>query len=169
MFGVTVKNNGLTGTAAAGTATVAGAGPSKRTHSPMVTGTSVLGVKYNGGVMLAADTLASYGSLARFKDVTRLNTVGEHTILGAGGEFSDFQAIGEMLEKLHQDDLNANDGFAHSPAELFHYLRAIFYSKRNKFNPLWNEVGKEGGRERRMEGGKGAYKPCFYFLNSGLA
>lgn len=41
--------------------------------------------------MLAADTLASYGSLARFKDVQRLNTVGEFTILGAGGEFSDFQ------------------------------------------------------------------------------
>lgn len=50
--------------------------------------------------MLAADTLASYGSLARFKDVQRLNAVGEHTVMGAGGEFSDFQAISEMLEKL---------------------------------------------------------------------
>lgn len=50
--------------------------------------------------MLAADTLASYGSLARFKDVQRLNAVGEYTVLGAGGEFSDFQAISEMLEKL---------------------------------------------------------------------
>lgn len=57
--------------------------------------------QYQGGVMLAADTLASYGSLARFKDVQRLNAVGEHTVLGAGGEFSDFQAIGEMLEKLN--------------------------------------------------------------------
>ncbi|EKU21537.1 20S proteasome subunit beta 7, partial [Nannochloropsis gaditana CCMP526] len=133
MFGVTVKNSGMTGT---GTT----AGPTKRTHSPMVTGTSVLGVKYNGGVMLAADTLASYGSLARFKDVTRLNAVGDYTILGAGGEFSDFQAIQEILEKMDQEDKNADDGFSHSPAELFNYLRAIFYSKRNKFNPLWNEV-----------------------------
>jgi 20S proteasome subunit beta 7 len=47
--------------------------------------------QYKGGVMIAADTLASYGSLARFKDVQRLKAVGEHTVIGAGGEFSDFQ------------------------------------------------------------------------------
>ena len=39
--------------------------PIKRTQQPIVTGTSVLGIKYKDGVMLAADTLASYGSLAR--------------------------------------------------------------------------------------------------------
>ena len=39
--------------------------PMKRTQQPIVTGTSVLGIKYKDGVMLAADTLASYGSLAR--------------------------------------------------------------------------------------------------------
>jgi len=115
--------------------------------------------------MLAADTLASYGSLARFKDVTRLNTIGEHTILGAGGEFSDFQAIGEMLQKLDQEDKNADDGFAHSPAELFHYLRAIFYSKRNKFNPLWNEV-REGGRGGGWEGGEGGRAACKSLINA---
>lgn len=75
--------------------------------------------------MLAADTLASYGSLARFKDVQRLNAVGQYTVLGAGGEFSDFQAIGEMLGKLDQDDRNADDGFKHSPSEIFNYLRAV--------------------------------------------
>ena len=32
------------------------------------TGTSILAVKYNGGIMMAADTLGSYGSLARFRD-----------------------------------------------------------------------------------------------------
>lgn len=42
-------------------------------------------------MLLAADTLASYGSLARFKDVQRLKSVGDYTVLGAGGEFSDFQ------------------------------------------------------------------------------
>jgi 20S proteasome subunit beta 7 len=48
-------------------------------------------VQYDGGVMIATDTLASYGSLARFKDVQRLKAVGEHTVIGAGGEMSDFQ------------------------------------------------------------------------------
>ncbi len=42
---------------------------SSKTHtlSPTVTGSSVVGIKYRDGVMLAADTLASYGSQARFK------------------------------------------------------------------------------------------------------
>ncbi len=42
---------------------------SSREHTlkPIVTGSSVVGIKYRDGVMLAADTLASYGSLARYK------------------------------------------------------------------------------------------------------
>lgn len=38
----------------------------------MVTGTSVLGIKFKDGIMLAADTLASYGSLAQIRDMKRL-------------------------------------------------------------------------------------------------
>lgn len=41
----------------------------------MVTGTSVLGVKFNGGVIIAADMLGSYGSLARFRNISRLMKV----------------------------------------------------------------------------------------------
>ena len=39
---------------------------------PSVTGTSVLGVKFNGGVVIAADKLGSYGSMARFRDLSRI-------------------------------------------------------------------------------------------------
>jgi hypothetical protein len=35
-------------------------GPSKRTTAPIVTGTSVLAVKYSGGVMMSADTLGTW-------------------------------------------------------------------------------------------------------------
>lgn len=41
----------------------------------MVTGTSVLGVKFKGGVIIAADMLGSYGSLARFRNISRLMKV----------------------------------------------------------------------------------------------
>lgn len=41
----------------------------------MVTGTSVLGVKFAGGVIIAADMLGSYGSLARFRNISRLMKV----------------------------------------------------------------------------------------------
>ena len=65
---------------------------------PIVTGTSVLGLKYAGGVLLAADTLGSYGSLARFKDLRRLHKVNDVTTIGVGGDISDFQYIQNLLK-----------------------------------------------------------------------
>lgn len=38
--------------------------PKTHTQSPAVTGTSVLGVKYNGGVVIAADNLGACGDVA---------------------------------------------------------------------------------------------------------
>ena len=49
---------------------------------------------------MAADTLGSYGSLARFHNMKRIISVGDNTILGAGGEISDFQKITEYLQNL---------------------------------------------------------------------
>lgn len=43
---------------------------------------------------------ASYGSLARFKDIQRLHAVGTHTVIGAGGDISDFQHIQHDLDSL---------------------------------------------------------------------
>lgn len=90
--------------------------------------------------MMAADTLASYGSLARYKDVRRIQKVGEHCLIGASGEMSDFQSLQEMLANMHQEDVNSDDGYTKTPSEYFHYLRAIMYQRRNKFNPLWNQL-----------------------------
>lgn len=51
-------------------------------RDPIVTGASVLALRYKDGVMMAADTLASYGSLARFRNVQRLNSLDEKVLLG---------------------------------------------------------------------------------------
>mmetsp|Transcript_110848 Transcript_110848/g.238665 ORF Transcript_110848/g.238665 Transcript_110848/m.238665 type:complete len:241 (+) Transcript_110848:18-740(+) len=114
--------------------------PTTRTQQPIVTGSTVIGVKYAGGVMLASDTLASYGSLARYKDVRRIRKVGGSTLIGASGEYSDFQSIIEMLDVMHQSDVNIDDGYTRSPSEFHSYLRAVLYNRRNKFNPLWNQL-----------------------------
>ena len=93
----------------------------------MVTGTSVLGVKFTGGVVIAADMLGSYGSLARFRNVSRLmkvmvavdkNTnscdvtewkraesvfvlqVNSNTILGASGDYADYQYLKQVIEQM---------------------------------------------------------------------
>lgn len=97
-------------------------------RSPSITGTSVLAVKYNGGVAISADTLGkfitnahlylryhnfthlfsiinckligSYGSLARFYVMERLKQVGDFTVVGGGGDYSDFQHTIKNLEEL---------------------------------------------------------------------
>lgn len=116
------------------------AAPTTQTMQPIVTGTSVLGVKFAGGVMLAADTLASYGSLARYKDVRRIQKFGSETLIGASGEISDFQSIMNTLDNINQDDMNQEDGYHTSSLEVYSYLRAIMYQRRNKGNPLWNQL-----------------------------
>ena len=47
----------------------------KHTQQPITTGTSCFAMKFEGGVIMAADTLGSYGSLARFTDLQRIMKV----------------------------------------------------------------------------------------------
>lgn len=69
-------------------------------RSPTVTGTSVLGVKFAGGVMIAADTMGSYGSLARFRGISRLLKVNDTTMLGASGDYADFQYLKQIIDQM---------------------------------------------------------------------
>ena len=66
----------------------------------VVTGSSILGVKCSDGVVMASDTLGSFGSMARYRDLRRMVKVTDELVIGAGGEYSDFQAIIEMLEEI---------------------------------------------------------------------
>ena len=88
--------------------------PRKHTQSPIVTGTSVIALKYSDGVLMAADTLGSYGSLARFTDNRRMITVHQTTLLGGSGDFSDFQYLTDKLDDMAVNDFNANDGSSDS-------------------------------------------------------
>jgi len=112
----------------------------QRTQQPLITGTSVLAIKYKDGIMMAADNLASFGSLARFKDVSRLHPVGAHTIIGAGGDMSDFQYIQRILDGLIVDEFTAQDGHTLGPAEIHEYLSQVMYARRTKMDPLWNAL-----------------------------
>jgi 20S proteasome subunit beta 7 len=43
---------------------------------------------------------ASYGSLARFRDIERLHPLSDSCVMGVAGDMSDFQALKKMLEAL---------------------------------------------------------------------
>ncbi|KAL9052182.1 MAG: hypothetical protein Q9162_005577 [Coniocarpon cinnabarinum] len=121
--------------------------PQSHTQSPLVTGTSVVACKYKDGVVIAADNLASYGSLARFTDVKRLRPFNSRCILGFGGDVSDMQSLDRTLNALsiREDYSSAAQPPDHSQPSLnarnLHtHLSKIMYRRRSDFNPLWNVI-----------------------------
>jgi 20S proteasome subunit beta 7 len=121
--------------------------PMTRTQQPIVTGTSVLAVKFKDGIMMCTDCLASYGSLARFRNVERMIKVGDSTVIGASGDISDFQYITYLMDKLITKEYNANNGQPLAPENIYEYLSQVMYQRRNKFDPLWNALVVGGFKE----------------------
>ncbi|KAL2262302.1 hypothetical protein VTK26DRAFT_1806 [Humicola hyalothermophila] len=113
-------------------------GPKTATQSPIVTGTSVIAIKFKDGVVMAADNLASYGSLARFTDVKRLRTFLSTSVVGFGGDVSDMQFLDRHLNELAIDEAYENETL--NAANLHKYLSKLMYRRRNNFDPLWNQI-----------------------------
>lgn len=67
-------------------------GAAKRTLAPTVTGTSVLGLCFDGGVIIAADMLGSYGALARYRNLSRVMKVNDSAAIGISGDYADYQS-----------------------------------------------------------------------------
>ena len=99
---------------------------------------------------------ASYGSLARFRDVKRLLPFAASTIVGVSGDVSDLQYISRFLTSVEVRESQAHH---HSPSEdpsraddaapgsvrlnaqnLHTYLSKVMYKRRSDFNPLWNQI-----------------------------
>jgi 20S proteasome subunit beta 7 len=115
-----------------------------------VTGTSVIAVKFNGGVAIAADNLASYGSLARFTDVKRLRVFSDSAIVGFSGDVSDMQYIDRLLQSIDIRENYSSHGNMLNAKNLHTYLSKVLYKRRSEFNPLWNHllvVGFDGDKK----------------------
>lgn len=114
--------------------------PKSQTLQPIVTGTSVIGMKFDKGVIIAADNLASYGSLRRFIDQERVFSVGEETVVGIGGDVSDLQTITEILEGLEISEAYDEPAQKLTAPNIHSYLQRVMYQRRSKMDPLWNAV-----------------------------
>jgi len=104
----------------------------------VVNGTSVLGIAFDGGVIIAADTLVSYGSMARFSSCQRIKVVNKKTIVAATGDYADYQFLTKIIHQKHIDDKQWNDGLELYPAALHSWITRVSYNRRSKFQPLWN-------------------------------
>ncbi|KAF2749490.1 proteasome component PRE4 [Sporormia fimetaria CBS 119925] len=114
--------------------------PNQHTQSPIVTGTSVVAAKFKDGVVIAADNLASYGSLARFTDVKRLRKFNDEVVVGFGGDVSDMQYLDRLLNSLDiRENYSNNENPLHAK-NLHTYLAKVMYKRRSDFDPLWNHL-----------------------------
>ncbi|KAL1513023.1 hypothetical protein ABEB36_002508 [Hypothenemus hampei] len=111
-----------------------------RQHSqgPVTTSTSILALAYDKGVIVAGDLLASYGSLARYTNCPRIFKVNNNIILGASGDYADFQYVKEFVEQKIITEECLDDGLFLKPKSLYCWLTRILYQRRSKMDPLWN-------------------------------
>ena len=70
----------------------------------------MLAIKYKDGVMVAADTAVSYGSMKHYKGQQRMAKIGDETMIACGGEMSDFQEVVKTLKFKQQEDEIQDDG-----------------------------------------------------------
>lgn len=68
-------------------------------RTPITTTTSVLAIQFDGGVVMSADTLGSYGSLARFRNCPRILKVNKNILLGCSGDYADYQYLRDIIEQ----------------------------------------------------------------------
>lgn len=115
-------------------------GEKKYTTNPIYVGSSVIGMKYKSGVIIACDTRLNYGSLAKFQNIDdRIIQINLNTMIGAAGEYSDFQEVTRILKEASLVDYLDGRSFM-GPDEFTSYLSSLHYHKRNKMNPYWNST-----------------------------
>ena len=65
----------------------------------MITGTSVIGIAFDKGVIIAADLLGSYGSMAQLRNFQRVFKVNDSTVIGASGDLADFRFLHQVIQE----------------------------------------------------------------------
>ena len=102
-------------------------------------GTSVMAVKYQGGVMMAADTAISYGNMRKIKDARRIEKLNDECIFASSGEMADFQELAKQLRQRQEFDEISQDGATFlAPRDYFNLLGNMNYRRRLNMDPLWN-------------------------------
>lgn len=102
-------------------------------------------MKYADGVVVMADTAASYGSLARYTDLKRIEQINSKTTIAFSGELSDWQFLhSQTLTDIADDDVVYNDGIQRAPSEIHSLLARVMHNYRNKANPLYNSIVTAG-------------------------
>lgn len=111
---------------------------------------SVLGIRFKTGVLVAADTLVTYGSLARYQNIDRVFKINNSTVLGGSGDYADIQNLKHSIDTRIVEDLCRSDGFSMQPSELSSWITRVLYSRRTTMKPLYVDM-VVGGIEKTRQ------------------
>lgn len=100
----------------------------------------MLGIRYDQGIIIAADTLVSYGSLARYQNIDRVFKINDKIILGGSGDYADIQSIKRNIDQKMIEDQCCNDGVDMKPKALASWMTRVLYNRRSRMNPLYIDV-----------------------------
>ncbi len=123
------------------------ANPTTRSAYPITTGTSVFGLRYKDGIVIAADNMGSYGSLARYPGLQRVFKVNDTTVIASSGDIADFQYLHSIIKMKQVDEEIHGGGVTMRPEALHCWLTRVLYNRRSRFDPLWNTVVVGGIQE----------------------
>lgn len=116
--------------------------PIRHSTDAYYVGSSIIGIKYDKGILLASDTRINYGHfLWATKNEERIQMLTPRTLFAYSGEHSDMQETVRILKELiTQDALDSNYNNFLGPKELANYLSLAHYQRRNKLDPYLNNV-----------------------------
>ena len=106
--------------------------PNSRSQYPITVGTSVFGIKYKDGVIIAADTMGNYGRLSRYPNLQRVNKVNETTVVASSGDIADFQYLYSLIESKQNEEDIKGGGVTMRPEALHCWLNRVLYNRRSK-------------------------------------
>jgi len=72
-------------------------GPKVHSLGAVNVGTSVMGLKFKDGVIIAADTAISYGGMKNLKDARRIVQLSDECAFACSGEMADAQNLQKVL------------------------------------------------------------------------
>lgn len=103
----------------------------------VVTGSgAIVAVKYDGGILLASDMGICYGSMYKFANVSHFEILNSGAVIGATGEFADFQALLDIVKATLLEEQCRRFGGQLTPKEIHTYIKRIMYQRRSNMKPF---------------------------------
>ena len=113
--------------------------PLKNADGPIISGGSVIAIKYDKGILMGADTMMRYAGCYWYKDIQRMHQISDNIVLGSAGDYADLQKTLKMIEEKHELDEIAEDQFEFlGPKDYCKWLANLQFNKRMRVDPLYN-------------------------------